>query len=81
MALTNTLTYKINLPQRLHSDIEPINESTCFIFKIYLLPSDKRQRVIYFAHFNMAEDIIILKQQETVLPRFSHRKADSIIYM
>ena len=80
VALRNTLTYKINPPQRLHSDMEPINESTCFIFKICLLPSNKRQRVIYFAYFNMAEDIIIPKQQETVLLRFSHCKADSIVY-
>ena len=51
--------------------MEPINERTCFIFKICVLPSSKRQRVIYFAYFNMAEDLVISMQQETVLPRFS----------
>ena len=51
--------------------MEPINERTCFIFKIRVLPSSKRQRVIYFAYFNMAEDLVISMQQETVLPRFS----------
>ena len=37
--------------------------------------------VIYFAHFNMAEDVIISKKQETVLPWFSDRKVDCILYM
>ena len=27
--------------------------------------------MIYFAYFNMAEDLVISMQQETVLPRFS----------
>ena len=62
IALRNTLTYKINLPQRLHSDMQHIIESTCLIIKICPLPPQKRQRVIYFAHFNMAEDLIISKQ-------------------
>ena len=34
IALRNILTYKINLPQRLHSDVEPIYESTYFNFKM-----------------------------------------------
>ena len=62
IGLRNTLTYKINLSQRLHSDMEYIIESTCLIIKICPLPPHKRLRVIYFAHFNMAEDVIISKQ-------------------
>ena len=81
IALRNILTYKINLPQRLHSDMEPINESTYFNFKMSVSIKQKEEGDFFFAYFNMAEGVIISKQQETVLPRFSHCKVDCIVYM
>ena len=41
----------------------------------------QKVEVIYFAYFNIAEDLIISKQQETVLNRFSHCKVDGIVYI
>ena len=80
IASRNTPTYKIkiNLPQRLHSHMEPINESTCFTMSASI---NQKAEVDLFCLFQRGLRHHNLKQQETVLPRFSHSKVDSILYM